>query len=76
MYKRQSLAGSFNALRFANDPDIVYTEDIISGHMTANPETVREGSLRYAHLQATALSVEKSVERISHVMRERYGVRP
>ncbi|MET8708216.1 helix-turn-helix domain-containing protein [Streptomyces californicus] len=71
-----SLDGSFTGMRFTNDPDVVYTEDLISGHMTANPETVREGSLRYAHLQATALSVEKSVERISHVMKERYGVRP
>ncbi|MFH9612004.1 helix-turn-helix domain-containing protein [Streptomyces sp. NPDC017448] len=71
-----SLAGSFNQLRFEDDPDIVYTEDLISGHMTANPETVRESSLRYAHLQATALSVEKSVARISRVMEERYGVRP
>ncbi|MFF8746971.1 helix-turn-helix domain-containing protein [Streptomyces californicus] len=71
-----SLAGSFTGMRFTNDPDVVYTEDLISGHMTANPKTVREGSLRYAHLQATALSVEKSVERISHVIKERYGVRP
>ncbi|MFH9753338.1 helix-turn-helix domain-containing protein [Streptomyces griseus] len=71
-----SLAGSFNQLRFDDDPEIVYTEDVISGHMTANPETVREASLRYAHLQATALSVEESVARISRVMEERYGARP
>ncbi|ARF72353.1 transcriptional regulator [Kitasatospora albolonga] len=71
-----SLAGSFNLLRFDNDPDIVYTEDLISGHMTANPDTIREASLRYAHLQATALSVEESVARISRVMKERYGDRP
>ncbi|OCC09805.1 helix-turn-helix transcriptional regulator [Streptomyces sp. PTY087I2] len=71
-----SLAGSFTGMRFDDDPDIIYTEDLISGHMTANPETVREGSLRYAHLQATALSVEESVARISRVMEERYGARP
>ncbi|MFE3719894.1 helix-turn-helix domain-containing protein [Streptomyces cyaneofuscatus] len=71
-----SLDGSFNLLRFDDDPDIVYTEDLISGHMTANPDTVREASLRYARLQATALSVEKSVARISRVMEERYGDRP
>ncbi|MEU6951176.1 Scr1 family TA system antitoxin-like transcriptional regulator [Streptomyces sp. NPDC045714] len=46
---------------------------ILDGHMTANPETVREGSLRYAHLQATALSVEESAARISRVMQERYA---
>jgi transcriptional regulator with XRE-family HTH domain len=68
-----SLIGSFNMLRFDDDPDLVYTEDLISGHMTANPETVKEGSLRYAHLQAAALSVEESAALIARVMEERYG---
>jgi transcriptional regulator with XRE-family HTH domain len=68
-----SLIGSFNALRFGDDPDLVYTEDLISGHMTANPETVREAALRYAHLQASALSVEDSAALITRVMEERYG---
>jgi hypothetical protein len=67
-----SLAGSFNVLRFDDDPDIVYTEDVISGHMTASPDTVREASLRYAHLQAAALSVEDSAALITRVMEERY----
>ncbi|MFB7215806.1 helix-turn-helix transcriptional regulator [Streptomyces sp. NPDC056255] len=71
-----SLAGSFNLLRFESDPDIVYTEDVISGHMTANPDTVREASLRYAHLQAAALSVEDSAALITRVMEECYGDRP
>ncbi|MEU6667035.1 helix-turn-helix transcriptional regulator [Streptomyces sp. NPDC046727] len=71
-----SLIGSFNALRFADDPDIVYTEDLISGHMTANPDTVREAALRYAHLQASALSVEDSAALIIRVMEERYGHQP
>ncbi|MEU9085604.1 helix-turn-helix transcriptional regulator [Streptomyces sp. NPDC048357] len=70
------LIGSFNGLRFANDPDIVYTEDLISGHMTANPDTVREAALRYAHLQAAALSVEDSAALIAQVMEERYGEQP
>ncbi|MFC7818180.1 helix-turn-helix transcriptional regulator [Streptomyces sp. NPDC057367] len=68
-----SLAGSFNFLRFDDNPDIIYTEDIISGHMTANPETIREAALRYARLQAAALSVEDSAELIMRVMEERYG---
>ncbi|GAA2802443.1 helix-turn-helix domain-containing protein [Streptomyces showdoensis] len=68
-----SLEGSFTALRFDDDPDIVYTEDLISGHMTANPDTVREGALRYSHVQATALSVEDSAALITRVMEERYG---
>ncbi|MFE0183830.1 helix-turn-helix domain-containing protein [Streptomyces olivaceus] len=68
-----SLAGSFNFLRFDDNPDVVYTEDIISGHMTANPETIREAALRYARLQAAALSVEDSAELIIRVMEERYG---
>ncbi|MER5279103.1 helix-turn-helix transcriptional regulator [Streptomyces sp. NPDC002809] len=74
--EHSSLAGSFNLLRFDDDPDLVYTEDIISGHMTASPDTVREGSLRYAHLQAAALSVEDSAALIARVMEERYGDRP
>ncbi|MFE6620728.1 helix-turn-helix domain-containing protein [Streptomyces sp. NPDC008086] len=68
-----SLAGSFNLLRFDGDPDIVYTEDLISGHTTANPETVREAALRYAGLQGAALSVEDSAELIKRVLEERYG---
>lgn len=67
------LMGSFNLLRFEDDPDIVYTEDFIQGHMTANPQALREGSLRYDHLQATALSVEDSAALIARVMEERYG---
>ncbi|MFF3733006.1 helix-turn-helix domain-containing protein [Streptomyces sp. NPDC002476] len=68
-----SLAGSFNLLRFDDDPDIVYTEDVISGHMTASPDTIREATLRYAHLQAAALSVEDSAALITRVMEERYA---
>ncbi|MFH9808234.1 helix-turn-helix transcriptional regulator [Streptomyces olivaceus] len=68
-----SLAGSFNYLRFDDNPDVVYTEDLISGHMTANTETIREAALRYARLQAAALSVEDSAELIIRVMEERYG---
>ncbi|MFE6972780.1 Scr1 family TA system antitoxin-like transcriptional regulator [Streptomyces sp. NPDC057682] len=68
-----SLAGSFNMLRFDDDPDLVYTEDLIAGHMTANPDTIREGALRYAQLQAAALSVEESAALIARVMKERYG---
>lgn len=34
--------GSFNLLRFDDDPDLVYTEDFIQGHMTANPQALRE----------------------------------
>lgn len=71
-----SLDGSFTTMRFDDDPDIIYTEDLISGHMTASPDTVREASLRYAHLQAAALSVEESTVLIASVMKERYGDRP
>ncbi|WP_328762602.1 MULTISPECIES: helix-turn-helix domain-containing protein [unclassified Streptomyces] len=71
-----SLIGSFNTLRFDDDPDLVYTEDLISGHMSANPDTVKEAALRYAHLQAAALSVEDSAALIARVMEERYGHEP
>ncbi|MET9820381.1 MULTISPECIES: helix-turn-helix domain-containing protein [unclassified Streptomyces] len=67
------LPGSYNLLRFDGDPDIVYTEDFVQGHMTANPQAVKEGSLRYALMQAAALSVEESAELIARVMEERYG---
>ncbi|MFV5991068.1 helix-turn-helix domain-containing protein [Streptomyces sp. NPDC056231] len=70
-----SLDGSFTTMRFDDDPDIVYTEDIVSGHMTANPDTVKEATLRYARLQAAALSVEDSAALITRVMEERYGDR-
>ncbi|MFE6184362.1 helix-turn-helix domain-containing protein [Streptomyces sp. NPDC056465] len=74
--EHSSLAGSFTAMRFDDDPDIIYTEDLISGHMTANPETIREAMRRYAHVQAAALSVEASAALITRVMEERYGDRP
>ncbi|MFD4140390.1 helix-turn-helix domain-containing protein [Streptomyces sp. NPDC058572] len=70
------LMGSFNLLRFENDPDLVYTEDFVQGHMTANPQAFREGSLRYDHLQAAALSVEDSAALIARVIEERYGHQP
>ncbi|MEV5978672.1 helix-turn-helix transcriptional regulator [Streptomyces sp. NPDC052114] len=68
-----AMVGSFTALRFDGDPELIYTEDLISGHMTANPETVREAARRYANLQAAALSKGESAELISRVMEERYG---
>lgn len=70
------LPGAFNLLRFGDDPDIVYTEDFIRGHMTANPDTVGEGWLHYDQLRAAALSVRDSAELIAHVMEERYGHQP
>ncbi|GHI91855.1 MULTISPECIES: helix-turn-helix domain-containing protein [Streptomyces] len=68
-----SLDGAFNFLRFDDNPDIIYTEDLISGHMTANSDTIREAAARYARLQAAALSVEDSAELIIRVMEERYA---
>ncbi|MFE7772541.1 Scr1 family TA system antitoxin-like transcriptional regulator [Streptomyces sp. NPDC057445] len=70
------LPGSYYLLRFDDDPDLVYTEDFVQGHMTANPQALREGSLRYDHLQAAALSVEDSAALIARVLEERYGHHP
>ncbi|MER7193593.1 helix-turn-helix domain-containing protein [Streptomyces flaveolus] len=67
------LQGSFNLYRFASDPAIVYTEGYGTGHPTANPDTVRDCSLRYDHLRAAALSLKDSAELIRRVMEERYG---
>ncbi|AZM53245.1 transcriptional regulator [Streptomyces sp. WAC 01529] len=70
------LPGTFTTLRFEEDPDLIYTEDFVQGHMTAHPEKVKESSLRYAHLQASALSMEDSAALIARVMEERYGDQP
>ncbi|MFI1285260.1 Scr1 family TA system antitoxin-like transcriptional regulator [Streptomyces sp. NPDC020858] len=70
------LPGSFNLLRFDDGPDLVYTEDFVQGHMTANPQALREGSLRYDHLQAAALSLDDSAALIARVLEERYGHQP
>ncbi|MFF3482255.1 helix-turn-helix domain-containing protein [Streptomyces sp. NPDC002701] len=66
------LTGSFTLFRFVGDPAIVYTEHYGSGHPTANPETVKDCSLHYDHLQAAALSLKDSAELIRRVMEERY----
>lgn len=67
------LTGSFNVYRFAGDPTIVYTEGYGSGHTTANPDTVKDCSLRYDHLRAAALSIKDSAGLIRRVMEDRYG---
>lgn len=67
------LQGSFTVFRFPGDPTIVYTEGYGSGHPTANPDSVKDCSLRYDHLQAAALSLKDSAELIRRVMEERYG---
>ncbi|MFE3496177.1 Scr1 family TA system antitoxin-like transcriptional regulator [Streptomyces sp. NPDC059169] len=69
------LQGSFTLYRFAADPAIVYTEGYGTGHPTANPDTVRDCSLRYDHLQAAALSLRDSAALIRRTMEERYGER-
>ncbi|MFF8937431.1 helix-turn-helix domain-containing protein [Streptomyces paradoxus] len=67
------MQGSFTLFRFASDAAIVYTEGYGSGHPTANPDTVKDCSLRYDHLQAAALSLRDSAELIRRLMEERYG---
>ena len=74
--EHSSLDGTFSLLRFDDDPDIIYTEDLISGHMTADTETIRGSALRYASLQGAALSMEDSAELIKQVLEERYGQHP
>ncbi|MEU3736779.1 helix-turn-helix transcriptional regulator [Streptomyces sp. NPDC032198] len=68
--------GSFNVLRFDDEPAITYAESYGSSHVLANPETTRDCAHRYDHLQAAALSVEASAARIARVMEERYGDQP
>ncbi|MFJ3932880.1 helix-turn-helix domain-containing protein [Streptomyces sp. NPDC090029] len=70
-----SLDGAFTLMRFDDHPDVIYTEDLISGHMTADMRTIREAALRYARLQAAALSVEDSAALIARVLEDHYGDR-
>ncbi|MFF8400336.1 helix-turn-helix domain-containing protein [Streptomyces sp. NPDC015684] len=65
--------GSFDVYRFGDDPAIVYTEGYGSGHPTANPNTVKDCSLRYDHLRAAALSLKDSAELIRRATEDRYG---
>ncbi|MEU6588590.1 helix-turn-helix transcriptional regulator [Streptomyces sp. NPDC046881] len=67
------MMGSFNVLRFEDHPDLFYCESYDQGHMTANPRVIRERSVGYARLQATALSPEASADLIARVMEERYA---
>ncbi|MFD4665912.1 helix-turn-helix domain-containing protein [Streptomyces halstedii] len=67
------MMGSFNLLRFEDDPDLYYVDSYDQGHMTANPQVIKERSVGYARLQATALSPEDSATLIARVMEERYG---
>ncbi|MEU2429947.1 helix-turn-helix transcriptional regulator [Streptomyces sp. NPDC007861] len=70
------MLGSFNLLRFDSNPDLFYTESYDTGHMTANPQVIRERSVGYARLQAEALSTRESAALIARVMEERYGHDP
>ncbi|WP_405494041.1 helix-turn-helix domain-containing protein [Streptomyces sp. NBC_00096] len=74
--RHTGMIGSFNLLRFEDDPDLFYEEGYSQGHMTANPSVMRERSVGYARLQAAALSPEESARLIGHVMEERYGDQP
>ncbi|RMB85496.1 helix-turn-helix transcriptional regulator [Streptomyces shenzhenensis] len=67
------MRGAFTLLRFDSDPDLHYFEGYDQGHMTANPQVIRERSVGYARLQATALSPEDSADLIAGVMEDRYG---
>ncbi|MGO4630255.1 helix-turn-helix transcriptional regulator [Streptomyces sp. 2RAF24] len=67
------MMGSFTLLRFDDDPDLFYVDSYDQGHMTANPSVIKERSVSYARLQATALSPEDSAALIARVMEERYG---
>ncbi|MFJ4711948.1 helix-turn-helix domain-containing protein [Streptomyces sp. NPDC088785] len=70
------MTGPYSVYRFPSDPSIVYTEGYGQGQATANPDTVKDCSLRYDHLQAAALSITDSAKLIRRVMEERYGEHP
>jgi len=62
------LVGSFNLLRFDDDPDLYYSEAYDEAHMTANSQVIRERSVAYARLQADALPVEESADFINSLL--------
>ncbi|MDL2078663.1 helix-turn-helix transcriptional regulator [Streptomyces sp. GXMU-J15] len=70
------MMGTFTLLRFDDHPDLFYSESYDQGHMTANPQVIRERSVGYARLQAAALSPEDSADLIARAMEERYGEQP
>ncbi|MEU0840474.1 helix-turn-helix transcriptional regulator [Streptomyces sp. NPDC005962] len=65
--------GAFTVFRFRNGPDLGFNEDYEAGYLTANPQDVTVRTLRYAHLQAAALSIHESADLIARVMEDRYG---
>ncbi|WP_329116653.1 helix-turn-helix domain-containing protein [Streptomyces sp. NBC_01465] len=74
--QHSGMMGSFTIMRFENDPDIHYCESYDQGHMTANPQVIKERSVGYSRLQAEALSPRDSAALIARVMEERYGDHP
>ncbi|MFJ7042043.1 Scr1 family TA system antitoxin-like transcriptional regulator [Streptomyces sp. NPDC101112] len=74
--QHSGMMGSFTLLRFDDDPDLHYSESYDQGHMTANPQVIRERSVGYARLQAEALSPRESAALIARVMEERYEEQP
>ncbi|MER6344944.1 helix-turn-helix domain-containing protein [Streptomyces sp. NPDC001595] len=74
--EHSGMMGSFNLLQFSDHPDLHYSESYDQGHMTANPQVIRERSVGYARLQAAALSPKESAALIARVMEERYGEQP
>ncbi|MEV0094069.1 helix-turn-helix transcriptional regulator [Streptomyces sp. NPDC050738] len=68
-----ALMGSFTLMRFENDPDIHYADSYDQGHLTANPQVIKERSVGYSRLQAEALSPKNSAALIARVMEDRYG---
>ncbi|CAM5572495.1 helix-turn-helix domain-containing protein [Streptomyces narbonensis] len=70
------LLGSFTLLRFEDDPDVFYSPVYGGGHMAADTQVIRERTVGYARLQASALSREDSAALIERAMKERYGHQP
>jgi transcriptional regulator with XRE-family HTH domain len=71
--EHSGMMGSFTLLRFEDHPDLHYCESYDQGHMTANPQVIKERSVGYARLQAAALSPRDSAALITRLMEERYG---
>ncbi|MGP4002946.1 helix-turn-helix domain-containing protein [Streptomyces sp. 8N706] len=61
---------AFTLLRSADEPDLLYVETPVSGHVIDSPAMVEDSRVAYDRLRADALSPEASLALIRKVMEE------
>jgi hypothetical protein len=66
------LAGAFIIADFANEPSIVFLEDLVGGHVAEDAPVVAEAALHFSTLRSEALPKTASRELIAKVAEERW----